>query len=158
MKTMRMRLAAFLALALALAILPAFAATYPVDDSGSQVLDNSLRMKWDSVVPQSAQQSGVTGTTTVLLRLNTAQWKGRQGRIYMTLPAQPTGMVTATWTTRGPLLPGVLRAGERTLVYAGALSGDLLEDTMRLAVQTDGRRLVRTEQLRFSFEIDLETP
>ena len=156
MKRLHMRLAALLMLALSVA--PAFAVTYPVDDSGSQVLDNSLRMKWDSVVPQSAQQSGVTGVTTVLLRLDTTQWKGRQGRIYMTLPTQPTGMVTATWTTRGPLLPGALRAGERTLVYAGALSGDTLEDTMRLVVQTDGRRLVRSEQLRFSFEIDLETP
>ncbi|MET0718924.1 MAG: hypothetical protein ABWY34_11080 [Pseudoxanthomonas sp.] len=148
----------FFAPLLSLSILPAFAATYPVDDSGSQVLDTSLNMKWDSVVPQSGQQSGVTGVTTVLVRLNTAQWKGRQGRIYMTLPEQPAGAVVVTWATRGTLLPGALRSGERTLVYGGALTGEVLEDTLRLSVQADGRRLTRTEQLRFSFEIDLETP
>ena len=147
-----------LAVLVSLSALPAFAVTYPVDDSGSQVLDTSLKMKWDSVVPQSGQHSGVTGVTTVLVRLNVAKWNGRQGRIYMRLPEQPAGVVTATWTTRGPLLPGALRSGERTLVYAGSVSGDLLEDSMRMTVQTDGRQLRRAEQLRFSFEIDLETP
>lgn len=145
-------------LSLLLAALPAFAATYPVDDSGSQVLDTSLRMKWDSVSPQSDKGAGVSGVTTVLVRLNVSAWKGRQGRIYMALPVQPAGQVNASWTTRGPLLPGALRAGERTLVYAGPLNADLLEDTLRLLIQADGQRLVRSEKLHFSFEIDLETP
>ena len=136
----------------------ALAATYPVDDSASQVLDSSLRMKWDSVAPQSGHGAGVTGITTVLVRLDTAAWNGRQGRIYMVLPEQPIGQVSASWTTRGPLLPGALRSGERALVYAGPLRSNLIEDTLRLVIQADGQRLVRTEQLRFSFEIDLETP
>lgn len=141
-----------------LASLPVLAATYPVDDSASQVLDSSLRMKWDSVAPQSGHGAGVSGVTTVLVRLDIAAWNGRQGRIYMTLPEQPIGQVSASWTTRGRLLPGALRSGERALVYAGPLRGDLIEDTLRLVIQADGQKLVRTEQLRFSFEVDLETP
>lgn len=134
------------------------AESYGVDDSGSQVQDPSLRMKWDDAVPQAGARAMVSGTTTVLVRLNLAPWRGRQGRVYMTLPAQSAGPFTATWTTRGILLPGALRAGERALVYAGPIQTELLEDTMRLLIQTDGQRLARAEQLDFSFEIDLGTP
>lgn len=158
---MSARLATALALTGLLACLPAAAATYKVDDSASQVLGNNVRMKWDSVVPQGGRGSTVSGELTVLVRLNVSQWQGRQGRIYMTLPAQPAGPVTATWTTQGRLLPGVLRAGERTLVYTGPIQAGqagLIEDTLRLLIQADGRKLVRPEQLIFSFEIDVETP
>jgi len=155
---MNSRLPAAVALASLLICLPAAAATYKVDDSASQVLGNNVRMKWDSVVPQAGRRATVSGELTVLVRLNVSQWQGQQGRIYMTLPAQPTGPVSATWTTQGRLLPGVLRAGERTLVYAGPIHAGLIEDTLRLLIQADGQKLVRPEQLTFSFEIDLETP
>jgi hypothetical protein len=155
---MSARLATALALTGLLACLPAAAATYKVDDSASQVLGNNVRMKWDSVVPQAGRRSTVSGEITVLVRLDVTQWQGRQGRIYMTLPAQPAGQVTATWTTQGRLLPGVLRAGERTLVYTGPIQAGLVEDTLRLLIQADGRKLVRPEQLIFSFEIDVESP
>lgn len=148
------------ALLLALFAFPAVAVeTYKVDDSGSQVQGSSnLRMKWDDSVPRAGARSTVSGETTVLVRLNLSQWRGRQGRIYMALPALSSGPVTATWTTRGTLLPGALRAGERALVYAGPVQAVMLEDTLRLLIQTDGQRLARTEQLDFSFEIDVESP
>ena len=137
----------------------ATAATYPVDDSGSQVQgSNNLRMKWDDRVPRHGARSTVSAETLVLVRLNLSQWQGRQGRVYMTLPAQATGPITATWSTRGRLLPGLLRAGERALVYAGPIQVDTLEDTLRLSIQADGQRLVRSEQLAFSFEIDVDLP
>lgn len=152
--------AALMALAVGLLAIATAAATttHRVDDSASQVLGNTLQMKWDSVAPQRGQRATVSGAITVLVRLNLAPWQGRTGRVYMTLPAQPTGPVTATWTTQGRLLPGTLRAGERTLVYAGAMPAALYEDTMRLVIQADGQRLVRVEQLDFSFEIDVESP
>ena len=138
--------------------LPAQAATYPVDDSASQVLSNTVQMKWDDPTPKRGARPTVSGAVTVRVRLNLAPWKGRQGRVYMTLPAQPTGPVTATWTTQGRLRAGTLRAGERTEVLAGVIPGGMLEDTIRLTLQTDGNRLVRVEQLQFSFEIDVESP
>jgi hypothetical protein len=48
-----------------------------------------------------------------------------------------------------------VRAGERTLVYSGPIDTDVLEDELLLTIKADGRRLVRTEQLDFSFEIDV---
>ncbi|MBX9402400.1 hypothetical protein K4L06_13880 [Lysobacter sp. BMK333-48F3] len=134
------------------------AATFRVDDSASQVLDNDVQMRWDDAVPGRNARQTVSGALTVLVRLDLSPWQGRQGRVYMTLPASPSGPILAEWTTRGRLLPGALRAGERALVYAGPLPAGLLEDTVRLSLQADGQRLARAEQLHFSFEIDLDTP
>lgn len=150
-----------LALAIAAGISAPFAVsaqTYPVDDSASQVLGGTVRMRWDDAVPQLRQRQTVSGEITVLVRLNVSAWQGRQGRIYMLLPAQPTGPMTVSWTTRGPLLPGALRSGERVMVYAGPIPAGVMEDTQRLLIRTAGGKLVRPEQLKFSFEIDVESP
>lgn len=138
--------------------LPTQAATHRVDDSASQVLSSHVRMKWDSVAPQRGARPTVTGEVAVLARLALAPWAGRHGRIYLTLPVQAVGPVTVSWTTQGRLMPGVLRAGGRTLVYAGPIAGGLLEDTLNLTIQADGGELSRPEQLHFAFEIDLESP
>lgn len=134
------------------------AETHRVDDSASQVLSNQVRMKWDSTAPQRGARPTVTGDVTVLARLDVSPWAGRQGRIYLTLPVQPIGPVTARWTTQGRLMTGALRAGERALVYAGPIAGGRLEDTLQLTIQADGGELSRPEQLNFAFEIDLESP
>jgi len=144
--------------ALSTAVLPAFAQTYPVDDSASQVLGGTLRLKPDQMPARGAPMYMVTGEMAVLVRLDVSPWQGRQGRIYMRLPEQSGGAITATWTTRGRLLPGALRAGERALVYAGPIGSTRLEDTLRLRITADGRTLPPSEQLVFSFEIDLDSP
>src|SRR3546814_20495827 len=75
----------------------------------------------------------VSGEIAVRVRLDVSPWQGRSGRIYMLLPAQPAGAITATSTTRGRLLPGVLSSGARALVYAGPIAGrGPLEDTLPL--------------------------
>lgn len=142
-----------------LALSPAaWATTFPVDDSASQVQGSSLRMQWDALVPRAGQPSTISGIVNVIVRLNVSQWRGDPGRIYMVLPSQPSGPLTASWTTRGPLQPGVLQAGERMLVYAGPIQSNVIEDTLRLTLQTDGRLLVRPQQVAFSFEIDVGAP
>lgn len=149
----------FIAAVWLIGALPAHAQqTYRVDDSASQVLASNVRMKWDSIAPRSGENPTVSGDVGILVRLDTSPWVGRQGRIYMMLPAQASGEITATWSSQGRLMPGVLRSGERTLVYAGLLPAGLLEDTLRLTLQADGGKLVRAEQLNFSFEIDVESP
>ncbi|UNK48378.1 hypothetical protein MNR01_11425 [Lysobacter sp. S4-A87] len=144
------------ALACALIVPAASAATYRVDDSASEVIGNTVQMRWDTPTPEPGRRQVMSGDITVLVRLDVAQWKGRQGRIYMILPAQSFGQVTANWTTRGRLLPGTLRSGERTLVHSGPITDDRIEDTLYLQIDADGRYLTRTEQLNFSFEIDVE--
>jgi hypothetical protein len=144
--------------ACALVTLPVSAQAYRVDDGGSQVLGGPLRLKPITPMPRGQLATALFGDTRVLVRLDVAPWKGRRGRIYMTLPQHAGGQVAATWTTQGRLLPGTVRSGERTLVYAGPIDADALEDTLRLSIQADGRDLSRGEQLAFSFEIDLDAP
>jgi hypothetical protein len=76
--------------------------------------------------------------------------------VYLALPEQPVGPVTAEWTTQGKLLPGQLVSGNRTLVYAGPIRTSLLEDTIVLKLSADGRRLISPQRLQFHFEIDID--
>jgi hypothetical protein len=90
------------------------------------------------------------------VRLNTAPWLNKSGRIYMALAEQTIGTVTAEWSTQGRLLPGSLVSGNRTLVYSGPIRTPLLEDTIALRISADGRRLVSPQRLQFYFEIDVD--
>ena len=142
-----------LLLCLLLAAPAALAQAIPVDDSSSQVLGGLVRMEWEDPAPGRSDR--LMGRVTVLVRLDTAPLRGRRGRIFHVLAPQSTP-VQAEWTTRGVLLPGTVADGERTLVYAGAIDQDLIEDTFQLTIIADGRLLSRPEQLEFSFEFEPE--
>lgn len=149
------RAAAFLGLALAAGT--ALAQTHRVDDSASQVLSSTLRLQPADSPARGVLSTRVAGEVEVLVRLDVSPWQGRSGRIYMTLPADAADAAYAVrWSTRGRLLAGALRPGERALVHAGPLPDALLQDTLRLHIEADGTRLRRAEQLAFSFEIDLD--
>lgn len=130
------------------------AASFLVDDSRSTVLDTSVPLQWRSLSPSSGDHA-VQGVTRVQVRLDTSAWVGKPGRIYMALPAQPNGVVTARWQTQGQLLNGQLNSGQRGLVWSGVLPKALLEDVMTVTVTSDGRLFSSAQALRFSFEIDL---
>ncbi|HZH42560.1 MAG TPA: hypothetical protein VEY50_00520 [Lysobacter sp.] len=134
----------------------AAAATYPVDDSRSQVFGGAVRLQWHDPAPGRTDLA--TGELSVLARLWVAPWRGRVGRIYLVLPPQPLTTVSVRWTTRGVLLPGAVQSGQRVLVYAGEIRSDQIEDMLQLTITADGNRLVRTEQLEFRFEIDVDAP
>ena len=123
-----------------------------------RVDDSTLKLRWDEVAPRPGASATLSGTITVYVRLDVSPWRGRKARIYHVLPSQAGTSIVATWTTRGVLLPGKMRDGERVLVFAGQIDTDRLEDTFRLDIQADGNRLSRQEQLDFSFEIELDTP
>jgi hypothetical protein len=134
----------------------AHAATFRVDDSLSLPTEANTTMKWRSLAPSRAIGNAVEGTNVVTVRLNLAPWLNRAGKVYMALPEQPIGTVTAEWTTQGKLLPGTLQSGNRTLVFSGPIRVGLLEDTIVLRLTADGQRLVAPQRLQFYFEIDLD--
>ncbi|PRH83703.1 hypothetical protein C6N40_00735 [Arenimonas caeni] len=127
-----------------------------VDDSQSQVLGSTLRLKWDQAAPRDGRAGTLSGSITVLVRLDVRAWRGRNARIYQTLPAQAGADVLAHWTSQGVLLPGQMRSGERALVYAGPITSDFLQDTFRLTIRANGDTLERAERLDFGFEIEPE--
>ncbi|KFN41717.1 hypothetical protein [Arenimonas metalli] len=151
---MSLRILATLAVLLAL-LLPAGARAERIDDSGTQVLGSLVRLKWQKAAPQPGEPNLLVGQITVLVRLDMSPWKGRRGRIYHQLSRQGNP-VTVSWTTRGALLPGEVRDGERTLVYAGLVTHDLIEDTFLLTLTANADQLSRLEQLEFSFEFEPE--
>lgn len=134
----------------------AYGETFPVDDSASQVLDSNIRMQWETVAPRRGASPNVVGQTTVLVRLDVAPWRGRNGRIFMLLPPRAEAPIEVRWTTRGHLQPGSLRSGERATVFAGLVASDLIEDTLVIRIATDGESLERDEQLEFRFEIEVD--
>ena len=130
------------------------AATFLVDDSKTTVLDANVPLQWRSLSPSSGDHT-VLGVTRVQVRLDVTTWVGKFGRIYMALPAQPNGVVTARWQSQGQLLSGQLKSGQRGMVWSGVVPKALLEDVMTVTIESDGRLLSTAQSLRFSFEIDL---
>ena len=134
----------------------ASAATFAVDDSTSYAHDANTAMKWKIAGANRKGGTAVEGATLVTVRLNLTPWANKNGKIYMALAKQVIGPVKANWTTQGRLLAGQLISGERTLVYAGPIRANVLEDTIALTVEADGQRLVGAQRLKFSFEIDVD--
>ena len=133
------------------------AATYVVDDSGSIPFETNVSTRWRDGLSGGRQMSNdIEGGATVTIRLNLQPWLNRNGRIYLALPQQPIGVVNVEWATQGRMLPGKLQSGERTLVYAGPIRTNFLEDNFTVRVVADGRRVVATQRLQFHFEIDVD--
>jgi len=134
----------------------AAAATYQVDDSLSLPNESSANMKWRSLAPSRQAGNALDGSSIVTVRLKVAPWTNRNAKIYLALPEQPIGTVTAAWSTQGKLLPGELVSGNRTLVYAGVIRAPMIEDTIVLKLTADGRRMTADQRLQFHFEIDVD--
>jgi hypothetical protein len=126
-----------------------------IDDSATLPHDAALAMRWQQHTPRGPNSTRMTGTLALRARLNVAAWLHHSGKIYLVLPAQQPGGVSASWTTQGRLLPGRVVGGGRTLVYAGPITTPFLEDTVLLTIAVDGRRLqLQSYHLDFHFEMD----
>jgi len=132
------------------------AETYRLEDPASQAFPPNAQWEW---APGSLRRgiNTVHMNIRVEVRIDTRAWAGRQGRVYMVLPVEAGGPVTAEWTSQGRLLGGRLVSGERALVYSGVIPGPLLEDTLRVHLATDARQMT-TETQRLAFHFELDTP
>ena len=146
----------FLALALAIIWTPgASARTTIIDDSGTQALEPAVSLRWKSAAPaRGGGNNLMVGRTTLRLHLNLLPWLKRRGRIYLALPAQAPGPITATWQTQGRLAAGQVLSGNRVLVYAGPITSPFLEDVVALQFSIDGRLVSRPFPVSFRFEMD----
>jgi hypothetical protein len=146
----------FLACLLSIIWTPAAQAkTTTIDDSGTQALEPSVSMRWQTPTP-SRQGGGnlLVGTTTLRVRLNVTPWLRRSGRIYLDLPAQQPGPITTSWVTQGRFMPGQLHSGNRVLIYSGPISTPFLEDVMKFQFSLDGSLISRAIPVTFHFEMD----
>lgn len=147
----------FLALVLSIIWCSSQAKTVTLDDSGSQALESSVNLRWKSTRPaRSGSGNLMVGSTTIRVRINVVTWLRRSGRIYLALPAQQPGPVTASWVSEGRLLAGEVRSGNRMLVYAGPITAPFLEDVLRFQFSVDGSVVRRAFPVTYHFEMDEE--
>lgn len=139
---------------LALGATSARAATFTVDDSASTA-EGAVGMQWQADLGGPRGSTEVLGASRVQVVLNVEPWVGRQARLFMTLPPQRVASLAVQWRTRGVLREGVLRGGQRVLVYEGRIDAPRLRDTLDVRVQADGRELDEPQRLQFGFEIEV---
>lgn len=128
----------------------------PVDDSGTIVSQPVVQMRWRMPAPGRTSDNTVETQIRVALRLNLARWINQPVQVYMLLARGTGSTVQARWRTQGRLVPGVLSSGGRTLIYQGVVSSGVLEETIDLSLETDGRMLVYPLALQFNFEVETQ--
>lgn len=128
-----------------------------IDDSGSQALEPAVSLRWQSAKPsRSGGNNLMVGTTTIRVRINVLPWFRRSGRIYLVLPAQQPGPVSASWVTQGRFMSGQIRSGNRVMVYAGPITSPFMEDVFKFQFSVDGALVQRAFPLTYRFEMDEE--
>jgi hypothetical protein len=142
------------ALLAAIAMAPARAATFAVNDNGTIVMPSLLAMRWRQQIPGRTADHTIEGSLRVALQLDLAAWVNRQVRLYMVMPPSAEAPVLATWTTQGRLLSGSARSGSRTLVYSGQVTAPLLRESLQLQLAADGRNVRGQLAVQFSFEVE----
>ena len=130
----------------------AWANPHRLDDSQSQVVPPHVKMQWRSIAPGQGD-TGMEAWVRVNLRIATGAWLGRSGRIYMVLPRDQSATLEAQWTTQGRLLAGRLITGERTLVWAGVIASDTLEDQLLVRLRAPSDWGDSSRRLNFYFEL-----
>lgn len=130
------------------------AATVRLDDAGSYAVQPNVRMQWRSAIAPTGSGAATEARVRVQIRIDTRAYAGQQGRVYMVLPQDSGPPLMAEWQTNGRLLPGSVISGGRTLVYAGPLPGNSLEDQLTLRLSSDANWLSDSRRLNFHFELD----
>jgi hypothetical protein len=146
----------FLLLTLGIICIPAaIGGTALIDDSGSQAVEPAVSVRWKNAVPlRNGDNSRMTGSTLVRVRLNVMPWLQHAGRVYLVLPTQPPGPLMLAWTSQGALQSGQIHSGDRMLVYAGLITTPYLEDVVNFQFTMDGAVMRQSYPVTFHFEME----
>ncbi|MDZ4398388.1 hypothetical protein [Hydrogenophaga sp.] len=132
----------------------ALANPFRLDDSLSYTVPPNVQMQWLPFARGQMNAGGMEAWVTVNIRIDTRDWIGRTGRIYMVLPRDEASSIEAVWTTQGRLQAGRLVSGERALVYAGTIPGATLEDQIQVRLRSKADWTSNSRRLNFHFELD----
>lgn len=132
-----------------------WAGTHRLDDSLSHTVPPTAQMQWRPMNPGEAD-GGMEAWVRVNIHVDTRSWAGQSGRVYMVLPRDQSSPIEAMWSTLGRLLPGRLVSGDRTLVYAGTMPADALQDQLQLRLRSGADWQTSQRRLNFHFEIDTD--
>ena len=95
----------------------------------------------------------------VEVRLNTAPYTGMQARIYIRLPLNIRGTADSTamrmsWTTNGEFASGSVTAGNRSRLFEGEITRDVMGDIFDFTFEIDARQVYNTLRLEPVYEIE----
>ncbi|MDP3809747.1 MAG: hypothetical protein U1B84_31180 [Variovorax sp.] len=136
--------------------LPALANPHRLDDSLSHTVPPNVQMQWRELPTSQPGASGMEAWLRVNVRIDTRNWAGRFGRVYMVLPRDQTSNIEAVWTSQGRLQAGRLVSGERSLVYAGTMPAATLEDQLLVRLRSGPDWQGNSRRLNFHFELDAD--
>lgn len=143
-------------LLLGLLAAPVQANPHRLDDSLSHTVPPNVQMQWREVPAGQPGAGGMEAWLRVNVRIDTREWMGRSGRVYMVLARDQSSNIEAVWTTQGRLQPGRLVSGERALVHAGRLAGATLEDQLQVRLRSGPDWVSNSRRLNFYFEFDAD--
>ncbi len=127
-----------------------------LDDSLSHTVPPNVQMQWLPLKSGQAYAGGMEASLRVNIRIDTRDWIGRSGRIYMVLPRDEASSIEAVWTTQGRLQGGRLLSGERALVFAGPITTPTLEDQFQVRLRSNADWQSNSRRLSFHFELDAD--
>ena len=134
----------------------ALANPHRLDDSLSHTVPPNVQMQWLPMTRGQLSANGMEAWVRVNIRIDTREWMGRSGRIYMVLPRDETSNIEAVWTTQGRLQAGRLVSSERALVFAGQIAGPMLEDQLLVRLRSKADWQSNSRRLNFHFELDVD--
>jgi len=152
---MRLIVVALLLLTIGFSPSPAISQTgvYRLDDSLSHTEPANVQMQWRPQTGPDASD-GMEAWVRFRVHIDTREWAGRRGRVFMVLPSDQPPAVEATWTSDGALRGGRLVSGERSLVFSGALPSGALRDTFNVRLRTGPDWFSNSRRLNFHFEFE----
>lgn len=99
----------------------------------------------------------------VEIRLNTSRYLGKHARIFIGLPVTIRGMVDSSalrmsWETNGVFAAGSITAGNRSKLFEGKVTRNVLSDVFDILFQIDARQVFGTLRLKPLYEIEILDP
>ncbi|MBL4850861.1 MAG: hypothetical protein JKY90_01065 [Gammaproteobacteria bacterium] len=161
-----------LAALLQMLTLPAFAQQRIVlDDSLSPQQTYSLDLKWSPQDINQAISAMLNGQPSALppltgrlpnvdIRLNTRDFIGQAGRIFLSLPITESGThspsnIQLSWRTRGNFLSGSVRPGQSTLVFDGIIDQAITSDVFDFILSIENGDVPDNFTLEPDYEIEI---
>lgn len=134
-----------------------------LDDSASPRQRVEVKPRWqyqgeDALSPERIGRM-VVDVPNLEIRLDTAAWRGRNARIYLTLPPLVPGVsapegLRAEWRARGVMQAGSIAPGGRVLVFDGLIDRPQTVEFFDFTIYLDSRFTQRGIRFEPKFEIE----
>ena len=102
-------------------------------------------------------------TRRVEIRLNTSPYLGKQARIYIGLPVTIRGTgdsssLRMSWKTNGIFTDGSITAGNRSKLFEGKITEQVMSDVLDISFQIDARQVFGALRFKTLYEIEILDP